>query len=375
MEEANTADLSICASVEPCGGPLSMGTCSWTDVTLLACGNFYPPGTRKSPEDLLSYYASQFPTVEVDMTTYSIPPIHRCAQWAKATPRNFTIHVKAFAMFTQRSIELNALPYGIRSELCVRNPKFETVISEDGIEKRESHRVTIQDLGDLLPELWKQFNESLVPIYEAGKLGVVLFQFMDGFRCNSYNIDYVSECRRYLDPRFRMAVEFRSSTWLSDSSIPQFIVNKFMQSANKSKAEESRLVACQQLIDGNHESKIAKPQIVPQGFVKASSVLSTQFSAYKDATLSWLRSLKLTLVAVDEIRAHDAGDVYKPPVHFHCTTSDVTYIRIHRRVGSDRLLKDEEIDAWARSIKAYLKVNNQTKRMYLLWNTNYEDQR
>ncbi|MDP2727831.1 MAG: DUF72 domain-containing protein, partial [Dehalococcoidia bacterium] len=45
-----------------------VGTCSWTDPTLLASG-FYPREVN-TPEKRLGYYAQHFPIVEVDSTYY-----------------------------------------------------------------------------------------------------------------------------------------------------------------------------------------------------------------------------------------------------------------------------------------------------------------
>jgi uncharacterized protein YecE (DUF72 family) len=48
---------------------IAIGTASWTDKTLIACGRFYPK-EAKSAEDRLRYYATQFPVVEVDSSYY-----------------------------------------------------------------------------------------------------------------------------------------------------------------------------------------------------------------------------------------------------------------------------------------------------------------
>jgi uncharacterized protein YecE (DUF72 family) len=42
-----------------------VGTCCWTDKTLVACGRFYRKGCS-SAEARLRFYASQFPLVDVD---------------------------------------------------------------------------------------------------------------------------------------------------------------------------------------------------------------------------------------------------------------------------------------------------------------------
>ncbi|HEY0823618.1 MAG TPA: DUF72 domain-containing protein, partial [Ramlibacter sp.] len=45
-------------------GNILVGTASWTDKTLIACGRFYPPAC-KTAEQRLRFYAQQFPLVEV----------------------------------------------------------------------------------------------------------------------------------------------------------------------------------------------------------------------------------------------------------------------------------------------------------------------
>ncbi|SFJ78224.1 hypothetical protein SAMN05192543_1111 [Paraburkholderia megapolitana] len=44
---------------------IRIGTASWTDVTLIKSGRFYPKGCT-SAEARLRFYAGHFPLVEVD---------------------------------------------------------------------------------------------------------------------------------------------------------------------------------------------------------------------------------------------------------------------------------------------------------------------
>ena len=70
-----------------------VGTASWTDPTLLACGRFYPPGVVDA-ESRLRHYATRFPLVEVDATYYALPTRAMAAAWATRTPEHFTFDVK-----------------------------------------------------------------------------------------------------------------------------------------------------------------------------------------------------------------------------------------------------------------------------------------
>jgi len=53
-------------------GKILVGTASWTDKSLIESGRFYP-GSAKTPEARLQYYAEQFPLVEVDSSYYGLP--------------------------------------------------------------------------------------------------------------------------------------------------------------------------------------------------------------------------------------------------------------------------------------------------------------
>jgi uncharacterized protein YecE (DUF72 family) len=55
-------------------------------------GSFYPQGMQS--RDFLSYYATQFATVEVDSTFYGCPSASTVNNWADRTPEDFTFSVK-----------------------------------------------------------------------------------------------------------------------------------------------------------------------------------------------------------------------------------------------------------------------------------------
>jgi len=48
-------------------GELRIGTCSWTDPSLIESEDFYPQ-KRMSAEERLKFYAEHLDTVEVDST-------------------------------------------------------------------------------------------------------------------------------------------------------------------------------------------------------------------------------------------------------------------------------------------------------------------
>jgi uncharacterized protein YecE (DUF72 family) len=150
-----------------------VGTCSWTDKTLLACGRFYPASAR-SAEQRLRYYAEHFDTVEVDSSYYHLPAERNSWLWIERTPAHFIFNIKAY-----RSL-------------------------------------TLHERGRKPEQLeWQMFESAILPLAEAGKLGYVLFQFPPWFIYSEENKEYILECQQRL-PRFRLAIQFRHASWLSD---------------------------------------------------------------------------------------------------------------------------------------------------------------
>jgi len=71
-------------------GTLRYGTSSWSEKSWK--GVFYPAGTK--PGDYLTYYATQFDTVEADNTYYAIPAPKLVEGWKRKTPEGFTLSAK-----------------------------------------------------------------------------------------------------------------------------------------------------------------------------------------------------------------------------------------------------------------------------------------
>ncbi len=185
-------------------GRVLVGTCSWTDPTLIESGRFYPAGER-SAEARLRYYASQFPVVEVDSTYYAMPGERTSGLWVERTEEGFIFDVKAFRLFTRHPTPPAALPGDIREALPA------------GLKRKTSlyYRELPAELAD---ELWGRFERALLPLDSAGKLGVVLFQFPPWFYPGDESRGYILSCRERLR-QYRIAVEFRHSSWLSEGNI------------------------------------------------------------------------------------------------------------------------------------------------------------
>jgi uncharacterized protein YecE (DUF72 family) len=129
-----------------------VGTCSWTDKTLIDSGNFYPEDV-KTPEARLKFYASKFPVVEVDSSYYAIPSERTAKQWAKRTPDDFVFDVKAFRLLTTHQTQPKVLPKHVSESLPVAKKT-----------------VYYKDLpGELVDAVWSEFRVALRPLKDAGK--------------------------------------------------------------------------------------------------------------------------------------------------------------------------------------------------------------
>jgi len=182
-------------------GKIRIGTCSWTDPTLLSCGRFYPDSAH-SAEARLQYYSSQFDLVEVDSTYYSMLNERTGYLWAQRVPEDFTFDVKAFRLFTQHPTPIDSLPKDIRLTLTPQLQGKGTVYYRDLP-------------GDLTDELWERFANALLPLDTVGKLGVILFQFPPWFYPESQQLDYIVMSRSRLS-QYRLAIEFRNDVWLNE---------------------------------------------------------------------------------------------------------------------------------------------------------------
>jgi len=140
--------------------------------------------------------------VENDATYYALPATRQSELWAARTPDDFTMNVKAFAPLTTHHTDPKRLPKDVREGL-----------SKELLEKR---RVYPKDLGeDVLREIATRFRTALEPLHAAGKLGAVLFQYPPWFAISRANKDEILRAKELL-PDFRLAIEFRNGTWMSE---------------------------------------------------------------------------------------------------------------------------------------------------------------
>jgi len=189
-------------------GRILVGTASWTEQSLIKSGEFYPPGTV-TPEEMLRYYASQFPLVEVDSTYYALPSERNARLWVERTPKDFVFDVKAFSLMTTHAAEVKRLPAEIRESLPA--------------DLRNKERVYSRELPpEILDLVFEMFRSAIKPLQEAGKLGAVFLQFPKWFPCTAANRQYILQCKDRLSD-YKIAVEFRQNTWFRPGNLEQTI--------------------------------------------------------------------------------------------------------------------------------------------------------
>jgi uncharacterized protein YecE (DUF72 family) len=179
-------------------GVIRIGTCSWTEKSLIESGAFYPRDLV-SAEQRLRFYASRFDTVEVDSSYYSIPTVRMTQAWADRTPDKFLFHVKAFGALTGHSINPVDLPDDLRDMLPAADRELESVHVSDPAPLRAM-------AGALVA--------ALAPLKSAGKLGFVIFQSPPWFTHKKANREYLLYCKEMMSG-LPIAVEFRHGSWLT----------------------------------------------------------------------------------------------------------------------------------------------------------------
>lgn len=150
------------------GAPLNIyiGCAKWNKTDLK---NFYPRGTK----DELSYYSSQFNSIELNATFYNMPGRQQIITWRDKTPDNF----RFFPKITQ-SI---------------------------------SHMRRLNDVKALTEEYCDSISNF------ENKLGMVFLQMRDDFRYK--NFDRLKDFVENFPKEIPLAVELRNTEWFNDQDI------------------------------------------------------------------------------------------------------------------------------------------------------------
>ena len=143
-----------------------VGCAKWNRTDLKG---FYPLGTK----DELAYYSTQFNSIELNATFYSMPTIDQVVKWKNKTPEDF----KFF-------------------------PKITNTISHYRRLKN------VKDLVDVYCDSIAFFEE---------KLGMVFLQLSDHFSPNEFA--KLREFVEYFPKVIPLAVEVRNKKWFSDESV------------------------------------------------------------------------------------------------------------------------------------------------------------
>ncbi len=145
------------------------GTCGFSYKDWV--GVYYPEGLP--PRNWLSYYASEFNSLELNSTYYALPGIASMESLAAKTGQGFMFAVKASREMTH-----------VRSN------------------GEESSRA---------------FVRILQPLVSCGKLGCVLAQFPYSFSCNALNRNYLQRLSDWLQG-YPLVIEFRNLGWLNEET-------------------------------------------------------------------------------------------------------------------------------------------------------------
>ncbi|MFQ1065134.1 DUF72 domain-containing protein [Bordetella trematum] len=180
---------------------LLIGTASWTDPTLLACGRFYPSDLRDA-RARLAFYASRFPLVEADSPYYGLPQATLTHAWAERTPPGFVFNLKLFRLFSGHPTPPSALPADLRHDL--------------GWAPGDSRARFANQLPTAWRrELWRRYLQGLEPLRAAGKLGLVHCQFAPWIQRDARGLRLLDECAAQLE-ELDASVEWRHPSWWRD---------------------------------------------------------------------------------------------------------------------------------------------------------------
>jgi len=134
-------------------------------------GSFYPDGTKD--DGMLGYYATRFPTVEINNTFYRMPRENVLQDWASQVPESFTFAIKA--------------------------------------SQRITHHARLKPESKELVYYLMKSTELL-----GAKLGPVLFQLPPNMK---KDLDRLRTFLEFLPGGRRFAFEFRHSSWFDEDVV------------------------------------------------------------------------------------------------------------------------------------------------------------
>jgi uncharacterized protein YecE (DUF72 family) len=147
-------------------------------------GAFYPD-VKGTKLDELKYYSQIFNTVEINNTFYRPPSKAVASGWVAKTPADFVFSIKLWQKFTH--------PMKISRKKSEEQWEAATQIDFD------------------------EFRAGILPLAEAGKLGVLLLQYPAGFHYSPENIEKVARTLRWFYD-YPKVVELRHKSWSEESA-------------------------------------------------------------------------------------------------------------------------------------------------------------
>jgi uncharacterized protein YecE (DUF72 family) len=155
-------------------------------------GAFYPEGTPRNFDEL-GYYSQIFNAVEINNTFYRLPTPAIAAQWTARTPDDFIFSVKLWQKFTHR----------MKIFRKKSADEWETPTTRD----------------------FDEFRAGILPLAEAGKLGVLLLQYPAGFHFSPENMGQLQETLRWFYD-YPKAVELRHKSWSEEDDALQALLQE-----------------------------------------------------------------------------------------------------------------------------------------------------
>jgi uncharacterized protein YecE (DUF72 family) len=154
-------------------------------------GPVYPKDLPK--QEWLAFYASEFPTCELNFSYYRIPDARTLDRMAAKVPEGFLFTVKAYKGITH---------------------------------EREDAKKGRSAAAPQLAAQIEQLTAALAPLLDAEKFVCVLTQFPHSFHANQTNRDYLKRVREGFGD-LPVVVEFRSRDWISERTFDELRALKF----------------------------------------------------------------------------------------------------------------------------------------------------
>jgi uncharacterized protein YecE (DUF72 family) len=186
------------------GAEVRVGTCSWTDRTLVKGTDWYPKRSMSAAERL-AYYSARFPLVEADSTYYGPPSRQLAEGWSERTPEGFRMNVKAYSMMTGHPTKPETL-WGDIAE----------ALEPEAAAKRNVYPHHLP--AEAVDEVWARFADALEPLRVSGRLGSILLQYPPWFTPKRANREELGRARERLGG-LPACVELRSPLWFGKDDV------------------------------------------------------------------------------------------------------------------------------------------------------------